>query len=61
MLRFAPDHLKTKKICKNAVKKLPFAIKYVPDRYKTKEMRNKVFTENGGMLGFFPDCYIDQK
>ena len=31
MLRFIPDHLKTKKICKHAVKKLPFVIRYVPD------------------------------
>ena len=31
MLRFVPDHLKTKKMCKNAVKKLLFIIKYVPD------------------------------
>ena len=31
MLRFAPDHLKTKTMCKNTVKKLPFIIKYVPD------------------------------
>ena len=38
MLRFVPGHLKTKTLCKNAVKKLPFTIKYVPDRYKTKEM-----------------------
>ena len=29
MLRFLPDHLKTKKICKNAVKKLSFVITYV--------------------------------
>ena len=31
MVRFVPDHLKTKKICKTAAKKLPFAIKYIPD------------------------------
>ena len=31
MLRFVPDHLKTKRTCKNAVKKLPFVIGYVPD------------------------------
>ena len=28
MLRFVPDHLKTKTTCKNAVEKLPFVIKY---------------------------------
>ena len=30
MLRFVPDHLKTKKMCKHVVKKLPFVIEYVP-------------------------------
>ena len=38
MLRFVPDHLKTKIMCNNAVKKLPFTIKYVTDRYKTKKI-----------------------
>ena len=38
MLRFVPDHLKTEIMCKNAVKKLSFAIKYVTDRYKTKKI-----------------------
>ena len=35
MPRFVPDHLGTKKTCKDAVKKLPFIIRYVADRYKT--------------------------
>ena len=60
MLRFVTDHLKTKKLCKNSVKKLPFVIKYVPDRYKTKEMCDKVIIENGGMLCFVHDCCKDQ-
>ena len=38
MLKFVPDHLKTKKICKCTVKKLLFVIRYVPDRYKTEQM-----------------------
>ena len=38
MLRFIPDHIKTKKTYKHAVKKLSFLIKYVPDRYKTQQM-----------------------
>ena len=42
-------------MCKNTVKKLSFVIKYVPDRYKTKEMCNKVIPENCGKLGFIPD------
>ena len=33
MLKFVPDHLKTKKGVKiNAVKKLPFITMYAPDR-----------------------------
>ena len=35
MLRFVPGHLKTIKMYKIAVKKLPFVIKYVTDRHKT--------------------------
>ena len=31
MLKFVPDHLKTKKKCKHAVKKLPYLLRYVPD------------------------------
>ena len=34
ILKFVPDHLKTKKICKHAVKKLPCLLRYVPDQYK---------------------------
>ena len=30
MLKFIPDHLKTKKKCKNAGNKLPLIIIYVP-------------------------------
>ena len=30
MLKFLPDHLKLE-MCQNAVKKLPFVIRYVPD------------------------------
>ena len=40
MLGLVPGHLTTKTMYKNAVKKLPFIIKYVPDLYKTKEMCN---------------------
>ena len=61
IVTFVPDHLKTKKISKTAVKKLPFVIRYVPGRYKTKKMYNEVISENGGMLEFIPDYYKDQK
>ena len=42
MLKLVPDYLKTKKMCKHAVKKLPFLIKnlirilIVPDQYMTQ-------------------------
>ena len=31
MLKFVSDHLKTKKMCKHAVKKIPYPYRYVPD------------------------------
>ena len=39
MFRFVPDHLKTKKMRKNAVKKLLFIIKYIPDPCKAKVIK----------------------
>ena len=38
MLKFVRDHLKTKKICKHAVKKLPYVLRYVPYQYDTQQM-----------------------
>ena len=35
MIRLVSDHLKTKRMCKQIVKKLLFLIKYIPNRYKT--------------------------
>ena len=45
--------LKLKKMCKYAVKKLPFLIRYVPDRCKTRQMCDKAILENGGTLKSF--------
>ena len=50
MLRLSLDHLKTKKMCKHAIKNLPFIIKYVPDLNKTQRMCNKDILENSRML-----------
>ena len=36
MLTFVLNHLKTKKMCKNTVKKLLFVIRYVAYQYKTQ-------------------------
>ena len=49
MLRFVPDQLKNKKMCKNAVKKLLLVIRYISDWYKTQEMC-EVILENGTAL-----------
>ena len=55
MIIFVPDHLKTKTMCKHAVKKLPFLIRYVLDPYKTQQMRDKTILLNSGALKFVPD------
>ena len=60
MLQFLPHHVKTKNMCKHAVKKLPFLIKNVPDKCKTQQMYYKAILRNGGMLMFIPDRYKDQ-
>ena len=57
MLKFVPDHLKTKKICKHAVKKLSFLIRYGPDQYKTQQICDKTILKNGGTLTSVRDCY----
>ena len=31
MLKFVPDHFKTIKMCKHAVKKIVYLLKYIPD------------------------------
>ena len=53
MLRFISDYLKTKNTCKDAVKKLPFIIKYILDQYETQEMSGKAILINGRMLRLF--------
>ena len=61
MLKLVPDHLKTKKICKHAVKKLPCLLKYVTDQYKTPQMCYKDILENGGTLESVPDSKTSDK
>ena len=45
MLRFVPDHLKSKIMCKNALKKLQFVMRFVPHRYNTQEICDKFILE----------------
>ena len=44
-------------MCKHAVKKLPFIIRYIPDQYKTQQMCDRALSENNRTLDSFPDCY----
>ena len=48
-------------MCKNAVKNLPYLIRYVPDQYKTQQMCDKAILENGAKLKSVPDCYKNQE
>ena len=57
MLKFVPDHLKTKRMCKHAVRKLPYLLRYVRDQYKTQKMCDKAILENGRTLKSYPECY----
>ena len=61
MLRFVPDHLKTKNMGKQSVKQLPFIIRYVPEQYMSQVMHGKVILKNGGTLMFVSDCYKNKK
>ena len=54
MLKFVPDNLKTIKICKYSVKKLPYTLRYIPHWYKTQKRCDKAILENGGALKFVP-------
>ena len=56
MLKFVPYHLKSKKMRKNAVKKLPSVTRYVSDWYMTQQMCDKGILENSGTLESVPDC-----
>ena len=61
IIKFVPDHLKTKKMCKHAVKKLPYLLRYVPDQCKTQQICDKAILENAGTLEYVPDCYKNKK
>ena len=56
MLKFVPDHLKTKNMCKHSVEKFLYPLRYLPHQYKTQQMC-KAIPENGETLKSVPDCY----
>ena len=41
-------------MCKYTVKKLSFERTFIPDWFKTQQMRDKAAIENGGMLELIP-------
>ena len=47
-------------MCNHSVKKLPFVIRYVPDRCKAHQMCDKAILENGGTLKSVLRCYKNQ-
>ena len=62
MLKLVPNHLKTKKkMCKHAVKKLFYPLRYAPDQYKTQQMCDKAVLEKGGILESVTDGYKNQE
>ena len=53
MLRLIPDHLKTKKMCKSAVKKLLFVIRYLLVKISLKKCAMKLFYKLVESWGLF--------
>ena len=56
MLKFVPDHLKTKKCVSMQLKKIPYLLRYAPDQYETETQQrfDKAILENGGTLKSVP-------
>ena len=55
MLKFVPDHLKTKKMCNHAATKLPNLLRHVPYQHKTQKISDKAILENEGTVNSVPD------
>ena len=55
VLKHIPDHLKTQKICDDAVRRIPFYLEYVPDHLKTHEMCDRVVDIKPWLLKFVAD------
>ena len=61
MLKFVLHHLKNKKMCKHAVKKLPYLLGYSNDNFKAQELYDKAILESGGTLKSILDCRKNQE
>ena len=58
MLKFVPDQLKTKKMCKHGINKLSLAIGFLLIDIR---LCNKTIPQNSGTLESVRDCYKKQK
>ena len=61
ILKLVPNYFKTKKICKYAVKRLSFVIRYVADQYKTQKMCGKAVLENSRTSEYVTGQYKTQE
>ena len=61
MLKFVPDYLKTKKMCKHPAKKLTFVIRCIFVRYKIQQICDKAVDNYANELEFVHDCYKTHK
>ena len=48
-------------MCKHAVEKLSYLLRYVSDHYKTQQMCDEAILENVRTLKSVPDCYKNQE
>ena len=56
-----PDYLKTKKIFKHVVKKLPYLLRKALYEYKMDKNCDKAILENVGTFKYVPECYITKE
>ena len=47
-------------MCKHAVKKLPYLLRYVSDQYETQQICDKAILENGETLEYILGCFKSQ-
>ena len=48
-------------MCKHAVKKLLYLLRYVPEQYKTQQICDKAILKNSEKLESVTDCYKNQE
>ena len=58
---FVSDHLKTEKMCNEAVEQYGGTLGYVPDCYKTDEMYERAVENGLCNLKFIPDWFVTQQ